>query len=149
MTQFYGWLKEQVRKYWPNTPVCAGTHHRLAFNRFGAIGVDMEQVNEQINDVLQCETVYGLPTRKAAAHLPDYGMDIFAEAGLDFQRSLSGKPAVDLEFHAWLNYVRHLHKQGKILQVRYTSAAIYRHFLHGIRAANIWVWNRKPQSSEM
>jgi hypothetical protein len=147
VTDFYVWLSAQVRPAWPRTPLNAGTNLLLGDSRFGAGGVDPEALNERVNDVLQCETVYNLPTPPAARQLPPYGTDVFGETSLDFQRSTCDKPATDLEFHAWMRYAPHLRTLGQTLPPNYVSAAIYRHFLHGIRAADIWVWNRKPETA--
>lgn len=147
-TAFYAWLKGLVRKRWPTAPVCGGAHMQLADNRWGTKGVDPEGLNKSVNDVIQCETMYFAPTRAPTWSLSDYGMDLYAEALLDFQRSTCAKPAIDLEFHAWLHYAEALRAQGGKLPANYTHTAILRHFLHGIRAANIWVWNRRPGPEE-
>lgn len=147
VTEFYAWLKTQVRKAFPLLPVNGGTQIGVIHSRFGVNGIDFEAVNERVNDVIQCETLYHLPIRSPIRGAPPYGLDINGEATLDFQRSTCGKPATDLEFHAWLYYAPYLHRRGETLPRNYTSAAIYRHYLHGIRAANIWVWNRKENSA--
>ncbi len=145
-TEFYGFLKRETRRGLPDLPLCTGTHLPLASVRRMSRGVDVESLNATVNDVLQCETVYRLPTQAPTPELPAYGIDIFGECGVDFQRSTSGKPATDLEFHAWLRYLPVLRESGKELPRGYTAAALYRHFLHGVRLADIWVWNRKPAS---
>jgi len=61
---------------------------------------------------------------------------------LDFERATCSKPATDLEFHAWLHYTDALAARHQTLPANYTYATVLRHFLHGIRAANIWVWSR-------
>ncbi|MCB9849345.1 MAG: beta-galactosidase trimerization domain-containing protein [Phycisphaerales bacterium] len=146
-TAMYAWLKQCVRSRWPNLPVCGGRHLHLADNHWGAIGVDPQGLNASVNDVVQCETVYDPPTQAVAFDMPPYGMDLFAEAILDFQTATCGKPATDLEYHAWLRYTPALAARHERLPANYTHTAILRHFLHGIRAANIWVWGRKSDTS--
>ena len=146
VTDFYLWLKSVVRRSFPRLPLNAGTHTHLATSRFGTMGVDSEAVERRVNDVIQAETQYGLPTYRPSGPQPRYGMDIYGEALLDFKRCVSNKPATDLEFHAWLKYTAYLKGRGDVLPRGYTSAVLYRHFLHGIRAANVWVWNRKPSA---
>ena len=156
VSEFYRWLKDGVRQAGlAQTPLNGGTHTHLADSRFGRRGVDTWALNnktdtdkEAVNDVLQCETMYrpptyGRPFRRPSGGPPPYGLDIHGEARLDWQRSTCGapKPATDLEFHAWYKYLDYLDARGETLPANYTSAAIYRHFLHGARAANIWVWD--------
>ncbi|HRX87342.1 MAG TPA: beta-galactosidase, partial [Phycisphaerae bacterium] len=73
-TEFYGGLKSIAERAWPQVPVCGGTHLHLADNRWGSQGVDPEGLNRGINDVIQCETMYGLPTRAFAHDAPPYGL---------------------------------------------------------------------------
>ena len=148
VTDFYLWLKSVVRRSFPLLPLNAGTHTHLATSCFGTMGVDSEAVERRVNDVIQAETQYGLPTYRPSGPPRRYGMDIYGEALLDFKRSVSNKPATDLEFHAWLNYVRYLKGRDEVLPRGYTSAVLYRHFLHGIRAANVWVWNRRANAAD-
>lgn len=147
-TGFYAFLKAQVRRAWPAAAVCGGTHLHLADNRWGTVGVDPEELNRSVNDVIQSETMYDLPTGRSSWDRPNYGLDLFGESQLDFQRAICGKPATDLEFHAWLRFTEALHARHEALPRNYTYAVMLRHYLHGIRAANAWVWLKAPGGAQ-
>jgi hypothetical protein len=147
-TAVYAWLKRLVRSRWPTIPVCGGTHIPLANNQWGSKGVDPEGLNATVHDVAQCETVYGLPTASSVLGESSFGMDLFGEMATDFQRSTCDLPLTDLEFHAWLRTARALSERKGNFPANYTYTAVLRHFLHGIRTANLWVWSRKTYRAE-